>query len=336
VSNRYLASGFGSSGVDSTLARMLGKDVPEKIQFCAECGEPCSPAYAVEKDSTTVYCKTHYEQLFASRCEGCNQPIVGQFVNAQGKKYHTQCAPEGGRCERCHKPIFGETVTLSTKVYHPKCFTCTSCDASLAASYVEVGTSPFCSKCANEVKQSRAGGGAIPGVTYESAAAREERERLRIQNQLYENVQGGKEGCAWCRKVITSDAVSFSGKLYHGECFMCSACGEAIGLNAFTEKAGAAYCHKCAKPTSTSAGSCAGCKQALSGQFVSALEYKYHPQCFKCTDCGTAIKGGYAAKAGQPVCSNCATPKVSSAPAASGERARGFVVDPRSGRKIYK
>jgi len=314
---------------------MLGKDVPEKPQYCHQCGEATSPGYSPPNNPGTVYCKTHYEQLFASRCEGCNQPIVGQYLNAQGKKFHVQCAPEAGRCERCHKPIIGESVSLYEKIYHPKCFTCTKCNVALSSSYEEIGKSPFCMKCAGEIAQARAANQAIPGLVYESAEDKEKRERARIQNELYANVQAGKEGCAWCRKVVASEAVSFGGRLYHEGCFMCTQCADVIGFNPFTEQGGNAYCRKCAKPAATG-GACGGCNQPLSGQFVVAFDVKYHPQCFKCTECRADLKGGFAAKAGKPVCPNCATAKVTAVPVASGEKQRGFVVDPRSGRKIMK
>jgi hypothetical protein len=340
VSNRYLASGFQGSGVDSTLARMLGQDVKEKIQFCKECGEPCSPGYSPVKDSPDVYCRTHYEKLFASRCEGCNQPIVGEFVNSSGKKYHMQCAPEGGRCERCRQPIFGASKQTSLKIYHPKCFTCSSCNKLLTDTFTDLKGSPFCSNCASEVTLSRSG---IPGVTYESTADREKREQSKIQNELYQNVQAGKEVCNWCRKIVGIDAVSFSGRYFHPECFVCGQCGENIGKATYTDNGGVAYCDRCSPKAqqSSSGNPCAGCHQPLSGSFVTALQgLKYHPQCLKCSQCSAVIKGGFAAKAGKVVCTSCASGKAPApAPTSSsvhtGERRTGFTIDPRSGKKTF-
>eukprot|EP00026_Physarum_polycephalum_P011779 Phypoly_transcript_12023.p1 GENE.Phypoly_transcript_12023~~Phypoly_transcript_12023.p1 ORF type:complete len:345 (+),score=30.09 Phypoly_transcript_12023:61-1095(+) len=337
VSNRYLASGFHNSGIESTMARMIGKDVQEKVQYCAECGEPCSPGYSPVQDSPTVYCKIHYEKLFASKCEGCNQPIVGEFMNSNGKKYHVQCAPEGSRCERCRQPIFGSTKYTSSKAYHPKCFTCSSCNKLLSGEFTDLKGSPFCSNCANEVTLSRSG---IPGVSYESEADREKREQAKIQNELYHNVQAGKEVCNWCRKVAGIDAVSFSGRYFHPDCFVCGSCGENIGKGTFTDVGGVAHCDRCspkAPASSSSSSMCTGCRQPISGSHVTALQgNKYHPQCLKCTQCDTVLKGGFAAKAGKVVCANCASAKAPAPTVAhTGERRSGFVIDPRSGKKTY-
>ena len=83
--------------------RMIGQDVKAQAQFCAECGENTGlDSFKISTDrseigyknpktpdATEVFCKTHYEQLFASKCNGCNQPIMGQYINANGEYFIT-------------------------------------------------------------------------------------------------------------------------------------------------------------------------------------------------------------------------------------------------------
>jgi len=208
----------------------------------------------------------------------------------------------------------------------------------LSNEFLDIRGSPFCDNCGSEVSLSKAG---IPGVLYETAEEKEKREQSKIQNELYGNVQAGKEVCNWCRKVVGMDAVTFTGKYYHPECFVCGSCGETIGKETYTDVGGLSYCERCSPKSLSSSslsGSCAGCQQQLSGTYVTALQgAKYHPQCLKCTRCNVVLKGGFAAKAGKVVCANCASAKgPAPVPVAQAEKRTGFVIDPRSGKRTYQ
>jgi len=52
--------------------------------------------------------------------------------------------------------------------------------------------------------------------------------------------------------------------------------------------------------------SCGGCGKDVSGRVLSAMDKKWHPECFKCFDCSGELAGGYALKNGDPICKPCA------------------------------
>ena len=153
------------------------------IVFCCECGEKLQgKAYEVPSAKGQYLCQAHYEK-YASKCEGCNQAIFGQFVKHGGKKFHAQCYNVDVQCARCHRPIFGEALSaidvclcclnrffhhsnhplqssianvniywflyfLHQKHWHPACFTCAKCNAKLPGEFQAIHGEPYCVPCA--------------------------------------------------------------------------------------------------------------------------------------------------------------------------------------------
>jgi len=75
---------------------------------------------------------------------------MGQYVNANGKKYHQQCISQDISCASCSKMIFGEVLQACQKNWHPKCFKCTLCYAQLGEDFMERKGFPYCKKCINQ------------------------------------------------------------------------------------------------------------------------------------------------------------------------------------------
>lgn len=51
---------------------------------------------------------------------------------------------------------------------------------------------------------------------------------------------------------------------------------------------------------------CAGCGKELSGSILSAMDKKWHPECFVCSKCSGSLQEGFGVVDGQPVCKTCA------------------------------
>lgn len=300
-SMQYLSSAFNSNSTDSTLSRMLGNEVKAKNQFCAECGNSIEIGYKNPDNinSTAVYCKKHYEELFASKCEGCNQPIMGQFLNVNGKKYHLQCHSQDIACSGCNQRIFGETIQACDKNWHPKCFKCTLCYAPLNSTFMERKGFPYCQKCANEPSK-------VSSLSINQQRQDKNKEiekKNQINKEIASNIQKGKLFCAGCGQIINiNDAVNHGDSTFHIHCFTCAKCNKPLAEVGFKEINGEPLCPSCA---GVGISFCAGCGQKLIGQYINAMGQKWHKNCFVCSSCSKPFDSGYAEKDGKPYCATC-------------------------------
>eukprot|EP01132_Coremiostelium_polycephalum_P003908 gene3908-4878_t len=309
VSDRYLSSAMNRDGVDNTLSRMLGnsKDEVKNYQFCGECGERCLQGYVHPEDKTIVYCKRHYEELVAPICDLCNKSIMGVSSRFQdGKNYHPQCFNLEHSCNRCSRPIMGgESKFALNKHYHTKCFTCHLCNTNLDNTFIDRGGKPYCHKCNNDLNRDEKGTLLKYGASTMSIENKDIADRNKTKVDLYDNVQKGKESCNWCRKIITTEAVSFNSNIYHQECFTCSQCTKQIGNQPFINRNGVAICQECGKSTNSNSVLCGGCGKQITTTFMTAGNTKYHPNCLVCNKCKRTLEKGYIEKGGKLLCSVC-------------------------------
>eukprot|EP01106_Pelomyxa_sp_JSP_P017441 TRINITY_DN711_c0_g1_i4.p1 TRINITY_DN711_c0_g1~~TRINITY_DN711_c0_g1_i4.p1 ORF type:complete len:613 (-),score=122.87 TRINITY_DN711_c0_g1_i4:68-1906(-) len=57
-------------------------------------------------------------------------------------------------------------------------------------------------------------------------------------------------------------------------------------------------------------GTCPGCHKPITGQVLTALDKKWHPECFVCSDCKKAFsKGKFFLRDDKPVCRDCSEKK---------------------------
>ncbi|KAJ3043057.1 hypothetical protein HDV00_005965 [Rhizophlyctis rosea] len=114
-----------------------------------------------------AYCEEDYFNLFAMKCAGCKQGLVGEYVSACGKEFHPQCfvcqeckqpfpsgtffeqdgvpyceahfqARRGAICSGCTRGIASgqRTVSALGKKFHLEHFGCTYCGKQLVPSNV--------------------------------------------------------------------------------------------------------------------------------------------------------------------------------------------------------
>jgi len=338
VSNRFLSSAFqANSSTDTTLSRMLGKNVPEQRRFCCECGNEINgPAYPDPKNPEQVYCEKHYEK-FASKCSGCGRPIIGVFAKAvDGSKWHQTCINQDFPCERCHKPIFSESdcVQAINGKWHIGCWTCSRCNLKIGrkeGEYLAHNGDPYCLSCGNEPNFHRS----IPLKPDPAIKQKLDSQRKQQEQDIYNNIQQGKVACAVCSQIISQhEAIKFNDKLYHDYCFTCSSCGEVINTDEGIARRGdKAVCVKCSKQTVV----CVGCHKPLSGTYLNGPNGKFHADCFKCDICHQKLTMGFVEKNGKTVCPTCGknpSSQVSSTTTTT-QKAGGFTIDPRTGQKKY-
>eukprot|EP01097_Dermamoeba_algensis_P007529 TRINITY_DN4772_c0_g1_i1.p1 TRINITY_DN4772_c0_g1~~TRINITY_DN4772_c0_g1_i1.p1 ORF type:complete len:266 (-),score=68.89 TRINITY_DN4772_c0_g1_i1:56-853(-) len=97
----------------------LGKPWHKDCFVCSVCSSKLTGLGAsFHEHQGEPYCTTHYRELFAPKCAGCNQALTGMYVNIGGNNYHDTC------------------------------FNCAKCKSALAgAGYYEKGGQFLCQKC---------------------------------------------------------------------------------------------------------------------------------------------------------------------------------------------
>ncbi|KAH1171734.1 hypothetical protein KIL84_007352 [Mauremys mutica] len=143
---------------------------------CVKCGRPFGEEGFHEKDGQQ-YCRQDFYELFSTRCQGCGQAILENYISALSALWHPECfvcrecyAPflqgsffeHGGRpfcethyhkqrgslCWGCEKPIAGRCITAMARKFHPEHFVCAFCLKQLnKGTFKEQNDKPYCHPC---------------------------------------------------------------------------------------------------------------------------------------------------------------------------------------------
>ncbi|XP_053721579.1 transforming growth factor beta-1-induced transcript 1 protein-like isoform X1 [Synchiropus splendidus] len=123
------------------------------------------------------YCQQCFLTLFASRCQGCSQPILENYISALNSLWHPQCfvcrechspfvngsffehegkplceahyhQSRGSMCQACQQPILGRCVTAMGAKFHPHHLVCHFCLKPLSKGcFKEQENKPYCHPC---------------------------------------------------------------------------------------------------------------------------------------------------------------------------------------------
>jgi len=191
-----------------------------------------------------IYCGPCYDAQFATRCDGCGdvfragmkkmeyktrqwhekcfvcctckQPIgTKSFIPKEHDIYCAKCYEDkfATKCIKCNKVITQGGVTYRNDPWHRECFTCTHCTKSLAGQrFTSRDDKPYCAECFGELFSKR---------------------------------------CTACSKPITGIGgtrfISFEGRHWHNDCFVCSSCRGSLVGKGFITDADDIICPECAK-----------------------------------------------------------------------------------------
>ncbi|KAJ6242339.1 lim domain containing protein [Anaeramoeba flamelloides] len=261
-------------------------------------------------------------------CDGCNRKIFGEGIKYEGKIYHKKCVNFDFTCSICNGKILSHQLVQSESgaCFHPLCFKCSVCTKKLNAGgkYTERNGRVMCVTCGSQVRTQ------IKRTNYQQVMQQREKDQERV-DQINRNRNRGKERCAACGEIIVDQqAIKALGKLFHGKCFVCGGCGMKFENNKFQMVNGLPYHPRCCPKRAKER--CQGCGDEITGLYVKVQNSLYHKDCVRCTDCNKPVATGYAMVNGQIKCPDCAVV----VKLRRTEFRRGFVVDPKTGRKIYK
>ena len=117
--------------------------------------------------------------------------------------------------------------------------------------------------------------------------------------------------CSVCRRSITTaDGIRVGDKFYHRDCFVCAGCTRNFDPSdeIFIGKDNQILCSTCKLENPEEIKTvdvCVYCKKPLGSAAMVALNYKWHPECFVCTDCGVVLTGFFRDTDGVPYCEPC-------------------------------
>eukprot|EP01012_Entosiphon_sulcatum_P002764 TRINITY_DN1065_c0_g1_i2.p1 TRINITY_DN1065_c0_g1~~TRINITY_DN1065_c0_g1_i2.p1 ORF type:complete len:955 (-),score=202.24 TRINITY_DN1065_c0_g1_i2:27-2891(-) len=265
-----------------------------EVAICPGCGKP-----AMGKRLNALNHKWH-PQCFT--CAWCNKQVTPEegYVENEGKPYHEKCldefeeaekvkksaqsvsrsgTPDAPLCGGCGKPAVGKRANALGKKWHPECFVCYHCHKPFTDGFVDHKDLPYHDSCLDEVEES------------------EKAQRRGSANPASGNVVI----CAGCGKPAQGKRLTALDKKWHPECLVCQSCfGAFTDDEGFVGHEGKPYHERCLdeleaeeqrrkqqqqRRKSSVAPPCAGCGKPTTGKRISAMEKKWHPECFVCQKC---------------------------------------------------
>jgi len=228
---------------------------------CSECSKP------IVGQGLEALGRKYHPACFV--CRGCHKLLSGSFVERTGQPYHRECVPgyvKPGPCAGCGKLLEGRMLNALGKSWHPTCFVCAGCKKNLEGSFIAPdGQTPYHSQC--YVGKDGASGSLPP--------------------------------CQVCGKALGGHGIELEkGKSYmHEDCFRCSGCEKVFGKGELYVQHGTRYYHdKC----SPNAVSCHSCNTIITEDHLKVNGNHYHHRCWVCAKCGKAADENMVVLDGKP------------------------------------
>ncbi|CAP72743.1 uncharacterized protein PODANS_2_1720 [Podospora anserina S mat+] len=144
-----------------------------------------------------------------------------------------------------------------------------------------------------------------------------ERSRSQPRNLPPPSAQPSRGDCKACGLPIKGKSISSAdGRLtgrYHKPCFVCSTCQEPFTSATFYVLNDRPYCEQHYHKLNGSL--CGSCGRGIEGEYLEdETSRKHHVGCFKCGDCGMALRDGYFEVNGRAFCEKDAWRRVQQPP----------------------
>ncbi|KAF2975363.1 hypothetical protein EK904_006875, partial [Melospiza melodia maxima] len=140
------------------------------------CPSQSLPAGFLERNGKP-YCHQDFLAMFAPKCQGCERPVIDNYLSALQGVWHTECfvctecltgftggsffelegrpycelhfhQRQGTICHGCGRPVSGRCITAAGRRYHPEHFICSYCLGRLhKGTFCERGDKMYCQPC---------------------------------------------------------------------------------------------------------------------------------------------------------------------------------------------
>ena len=123
----------------------MGRELVFQGPPCDKCG------YVVIGKVLATLGKNYHPECFT--CTYCSNPFPeGRFMDHENDPYCEKCYNDlmATRCFACQQPILEQAISASGKMYHAHHFVCTGCGSSLQGKEYKDGNDgyPYCLECA--------------------------------------------------------------------------------------------------------------------------------------------------------------------------------------------
>eukprot|EP01102_Stenamoeba_stenopodia_P006184 TRINITY_DN16_c0_g2_i3.p1 TRINITY_DN16_c0_g2~~TRINITY_DN16_c0_g2_i3.p1 ORF type:complete len:1198 (-),score=204.75 TRINITY_DN16_c0_g2_i3:685-4278(-) len=290
---------INKSGVE---VMALGKLWHAHCLLCHSCKQILTSSF-VSRDGN-AYCTTCEEELFATKCKGCDKGIktgyvevgegemwhaacfvcnkcqkqLGDFVEYQNKYFcPVTCDPCSPTCAACSLPMGRERIEALSKIWHPNCLVCSSCSKSLKNSFVERDDKAFCLGCVTSGK---------------------------VQSAVDDTMTTLCSGCGMQLFVELEELITIGERKWHSLCLSCEVCHAPISLgNSHKELDSRIYCLRCSVPCKKCNKPCG--PNSLQLPDKDGSKESWHKDCFRCSSCDSTLRGVFVEMKGMPYCENC-------------------------------
>lgn len=234
------------------------KDVP--IDVCPYCRDKIHPEDEIVE---AINYKFHKHHLCCSYCQQLIQP--NEYKEKDDMIFHPNCYSEvlEERCAKCGGFVKSDTVIHAiSRAYHPECFVCAHCgDPQVKDRYMNLYGFPYCTKCFQQFKN------ILP-------------ECYACKQPLLPNDK---------RESIVCEGTKY---FFHPTCIQCSQCAITPANRRLTIFNKSVYCVKCLEVVRKKI--CSDCNKPIEGECCQVENCKFHPDSYKCHDCGTSLQNGVA------------------------------------------
>ena len=83
--------GYCKEPIKENAIEALGKHFHQDHFFCSQCGKTFDSECLFMQYDGKAYCQEDYASLFAGRCAGCQQNLMGEYISAMDKNWHNEC-----------------------------------------------------------------------------------------------------------------------------------------------------------------------------------------------------------------------------------------------------
>lgn len=253
--------------------------------------------FSTSNDNSNQFSEVQeYEQPKSTKCGHCSKDISGDALQALGQLFHVDCFS----CNKCSKKIGTEEFYVKdNKAYCEHCYKssflpkCSRCRKEIEGKYLKALNQDFHEKCFN---CSVCNAPFSDGKFYE-------KDDNAYCHQHYNQLFGFT--CAKCHQTITDGtAISALDKYWHRNHFTCTKCSKPFSDEKFFEDEGLPYCQEHYHERRGTI--CGKCNKIIDGLCVSALDKKWHQNCFTCTNCNGVLSGQVMLSEGKVYCPKCA------------------------------